>query len=112
VSVAAGSRMSCAITNTNHLFCWGLRAGTTVAIGTPAEYVAPTGTWKSISIGSDFAVGVLDSGQPRVFSFTDADLTHLCAANLPSNQSTPATPHEILSGLINASSTFPTVAAA
>lgn len=111
-SVAAGSRMSCGITDTNRLFCWGLRAGTTVAIGTPAEYLAPIGTWKSISIGSDFAVGVLDSGQPRVFSFTDSNVAHLCAANLPSNQTAPATPHEILSGLINASSTFPSVAAA
>lgn len=110
-SVAAGSRMSCGITDTNRLFCWGLRAGTTVATGTPTEYLAPIGTWKSISIGSDFAVGVVDaSGSPRMFSF--ADPMKLCAANLPPGQSSPQTPTQILSGLIPSSTTFPVVAAA
>jgi len=112
VYVAAGSLMSCGITNVGELHCWGERPG---ASANPARhnYTRPSVgyNWKTISIGSGFAVGLVEEQTNPVtpYLYAMATATSACAAHLTSASLTPT---QIMSGVIPASSPSPRVAAA
>ncbi len=69
-SLDVGSTLSCAIATDGKLYCWGARYdGTTDHVPTvvPAPNALP---WRSISIGSQFAIGaVLDGGNLRIVAW-------------------------------------------
>jgi alpha-tubulin suppressor-like RCC1 family protein len=78
--VAAGSRMSCGIANSD-LYCWGERVGESRDFN-PVMYLRVSNwQWRSVAVGSGFAIGVAMSGTtPHILGI--GSMSKECAAGL------------------------------